>query len=402
MDIAAVSEDTVIFDLSQVVINGAEVEFPVFISTGEDAFSLDFSMKFNLSKLQYDTTIVYPPELFNAANYNPNDQTLRFTSSSLDPIPNNVVLLTLKFHLLAGNHVTVNDFYNTSAFTNGTATEVKWITALCAGESLMLTASQNPGNTYLWSTGATTASITVNTADTYYASVTQGGSSFLSDITEVIISQFPDGNVIPGGPLVFCDEDSVILGAVAAGNSYVWNNGATTRNIVVKSTGTYSVNVTSPYGCTTASAQSNVTVNPLPNTVVNINGPTAFCEGDSTILQAVQSGNQYLWSNGATTQSVIIKTGGAYTVQITNGFGCTDESVPIPITVNPLPINTVSADGPLVFCAGESVNLTADATGSYTYLWSTGETSQFINPNYAIDQPDLLKRLCGITFPETV
>jgi hypothetical protein len=54
--------------------------------------------------------------------------------------------------------------------------------------------------------------------------------------------------------------------------------------------------------------------------IVNASSSTSFCQGDSVILTA-SGGNSYLWSNGFTTSSIIVKTSGSYSVQAFNS-GC--------------------------------------------------------------------------------
>ena len=44
------------------------------------------------------------------------------------------------------------------------------------------------------------------------------------------------------------------------------------------------------------------------------------------------------------------------------------------VTVNPLPVVTITPSGPTTFCAGGSVALTASPAGA-SYLWSDGQTT---------------------------
>ena len=60
---------------------------------------------------------------------------------------------------------------------------------ICNGDSATLTASS--GNTYVWSNGATTPSITVSSSDNYRVTVTNGiGCTSTSSYVEVIESDF--------------------------------------------------------------------------------------------------------------------------------------------------------------------------------------------------------------------
>ncbi|MBX2902191.1 MAG: T9SS type A sorting domain-containing protein [Chitinophagales bacterium] len=254
-------------------------------------------------------------------------------------------------------------------------------TVICSGGSVTLTSS--PGTTYLWSTGATTSSITVSAAGTYSVQVTNaaGCQSVPSAGTTVTIGSSPaQPTISAGGPTTFCAGGSVTLTS-SAGTSYLWSNGATTASINVTNSGTYTVQVTNASGCQSVpSAGTTVTVNSLPaQPTITAGGPTTFCAGGSVTLTS-SAGTTYLWSNGATTASISPTTSGTYTVQVTNAAGCQSvASAGTTVTVNSLPAQpTITAGGPTTFCAGGSVTLTSSA--GTTYLWSNGATTASISP----------------------
>ena len=270
----------------------------------------------------------------------------------------------------AGTTVTVNPLPATPTISAGGPT------TFCAGGSVVLTSSSATGN--LWSTGATTQSITVSTSGTYTVTVTSGGcTSAPSAGTTVTVTPVPATPTISaGGPLTFCAGGSVVLTSSSASGN-LWSNGATTQSITVTTSGTYTVSVTSG-GCTSAtSAGTTVTVNPLPATpTISAGGPLSFCTGGSVVLTSSSaSGN--LWSTGATTQSITVSASGTYTVSVTSG-GCTSApSAGTTVTVTPVPATpTISAGGPLTFCAGGSVVLTSSSASGN--LWSNGATTQSI------------------------
>jgi hypothetical protein len=134
--------------------------------------------------------------------------------------------------------------------------------------------------------------------------------------------------------------------------------------------------VTNAAGCSATSAVTTVTVNANPATpTITAGGPTTFCQGGSVTLTS-SAGTSYLWSSGATTQSITVNAAGNYTVTVKNASGCGTTSAPTTVTVNPLPTATITAGGPTAFCAGGSVTLTS--TAGTAYLWSTGATTQSI------------------------
>ena len=253
-------------------------------------------------------------------------------------------------------------------------------TTFCEGGNVNLTSSA--GNTYLWSTGATTPSINVTLSGSYTVRVinTNGCQSTASSATLVTVNALPvTPTITAGGPTTFCAGSNVTLTS-SAGTSYTWSTGAITPSINVTTAGSYTVKVTNTYGCQSAtSAAKVVTVNALPVTpTITAGGPTTFCAGGNVTLNS-SAGTSYLWSNGTTTPVLNVTTAGSYTVQVTNANGCQSApSVATIVTVNALPATPViTIDGPTTFCAGGIVTLTSSPETSY--LWSNAAITPVIN-----------------------
>jgi len=70
-------------------------------------------------------------------------------------------------------------------------------------------------------------------------------------------------------------------------------------------------------------------------------GPLTFCQGGAVTLTA-DAGASYLWSNGATTQSVTVTETGAYSVTTTSADGVASTSQPVIVTVNDQCASTIS------------------------------------------------------------
>ena len=285
---------------------------------------------------------------------------------------------TVTYHAVAKNNttlcesptrtavtLTINSAVN-AAITSGGAT------TFCQGGSVVLTASA--GTSWAWSNGATTQAITVTTGGSYTVTVTSGSCVSTSSPVVVTVNPTPTAAITAGGPTTFCSGLNVVLTA-SAGTSWLWSNGATTQAITVSSTGNYSVTVTNGSGCSNTSSVTAVTVNPNPAAVITAAGPITFCQGGNVGLTAT-AGASYLWSNGATTQSINVTTSGSYSVQVTQTGGCVSNSAATLVTVNPLPVPVITAAGPLTFCDGGNVGLAASAGTSW--LWSNGSTLQNI------------------------
>ena len=253
-------------------------------------------------------------------------------------------------------------------------------TTFCDGGSVTLTASA--GDSYLWSNGLQTSSITVNTAGDYSVQVTNAaGCVETSALTSVVVDALPSATITANGPTTFCQGGSVTLTA-SSGASYAWSNGATTASITVNATGNYSVAVTNASGCSATSASVVVTVNTLPiANITSLNGNT-FCQGGSVTLVS-SAGASYAWSNGLSTQSVDVTTSENLTVTVTNTNGCSATSAPFGVTMNAAPVATITANGATTFCQGGQVTLSAPVAAAYQ--WNSGETTQSIVVN--VDGP---------------
>ena len=259
-------------------------------------------------------------------------------------------------------------------------------------------------NTYLWSTGETTPAINVTTSGTYTLTVSNASGCTAVASQVVTVNPLIMATITPSGPTTFCRGGFVTLtGSLGTGtivdSGYLWSDGETSPVIIVGTTGNYSVTVTNASGCSSTSKVTMVIVNPLPEVSISANGPTSFCEGSSVILTA-SAGSSYLWSTGATTQSIIVSTSGVYRVVVNNAQGCSSEAF-ASVEVQPLPPPTISASGATTFCPSGSVTLTASAGASY--LWSNGATTPAITVgttgNYSVTVTNASG--CSSTSPAT-
>jgi hypothetical protein len=242
---------------------------------------------------------------------------------------------------------------------------------LCPGQTTVLTASG--ANTYAWSTGANSSSVTVSPSGTTVYTVTGTNVSGCKTSSTVTVTLNAGPTVSLSGSQTICFGQSTTLTASGA-SSYTWSTGATTSSITVSpsATKTYTVTGTSSAGCTGPGTVFSVTVNQTPT--VSISGGQSICQGQSTTLTAAGA-DSYTWSSGETTPSVTKNptTTTSYTVTGKNSIGCSD-SVSVTIIVIQTP--TISIAGSQTICAGDNTTLTA--SGANTYNWSTGASTASI------------------------
>ncbi len=149
--------------------------------------------------------------------------------------------------------------------------------------------------------------------------------------------------------------------------------------------GTYTFYATAISGACESSMRTavDVVVNPLPVMTLN---DTAICSSTTYTLNAQNSGSTYLWNTTETTQTIVVSTGGAYSVDITTAQGCTATDA-MNLTLNSLPIVNLGAD--VAFCDGDNITLDAGNTGM-NFLWNdtAASTTQTIvvttGTNYSV------------------
>jgi hypothetical protein len=101
---------------------------------------------------------------------------------------------------------------------------------------------------FVWGNGSTASQLTVNNTGTYILTIlTEEGCIVNDSVLISSIENLPAVNL--GDILNICDGDTLDAGFSGQGMTYLWNTGATTQNIIVTTTNTYSVTVTSPNGC---------------------------------------------------------------------------------------------------------------------------------------------------------
>ncbi|HEY4797715.1 MAG TPA: T9SS type A sorting domain-containing protein, partial [Bacteroidia bacterium] len=168
----------------------------------------------------------------------------------------------------------------------------------------------------------------------------------------------------------FCEGGSVDLTS-SAGASYLWSTGASTQSIHVTTSGSYTVRVTNANGCSSTSSATSVTVHPLPAATISEGGPTTFCEGGSVDLTS-SAGASYLWSTGASTQSIHVTTSGSYTVRVTNANGCSSTSNATSVTVYSLSVAMSKTDASCIVSNNSATAVPSGGFLPYTYLWGPG------------------------------
>ncbi|MCC6372314.1 MAG: T9SS type A sorting domain-containing protein [Bacteroidia bacterium] len=241
--------------------------------------------------------------------------------------------------------------------------------SVCLGQSITLTASG--ATSYTWTGGITNGTAFAPLTSTNY--VVSGNNACGTTTSNVNVTVTPIPISIVSTPASICAGNPATITASSAGTSYTWQPFSLPgASIVVSPT------VTTVYtvSATNATCQGNqtftLTASPVP-TVTSASSNSNICAGVTVTLSA-SGGNNYTWTPGNATGSVITVSPTAptlYSVVADNSAGCLGGSSQV-IIVSPSPTLVVNGIDPII-CNGGTTSLTA--TGADTYVWSSGGTS---------------------------
>ncbi len=238
---------------------------------------------------------------------------------------------------------------------------------LCQGNSATLSTINS--DSYVWSNGETTSSIDVSAGGAYSVTVTINGCSAS---TSYSINEYSYPVPDLGNDTAICVGSSITLRAHPGYQNYVWQDGSTNSTFNVTGNGSYSVSVSNGY----CSSSDTILVSAISNPVPSISSASSyFCAGNTATL-SVNTADQYRWSNGETTSSINIHSGGIYSVTVTTD-GCS-ASATFPISQYSNPVIDLGNDTSI--CSGSSILLRAQP-GYQDYLWQDGSTDSIMTVN---------------------
>lgn len=263
---------------------------------------------------------------------------------------------------------------------------------ICEGETLSLTAtSDDPASTFAWTgPGGFNSSAqnpdrpnsTVGMSGIYYLTVTDSYGCLDTASTSAVVYLVTPVTATSDSP--YCEGENIQLDATTViGATYNWTGPAGTytdedpliTNCTVANGGVYTVVVTDANACT-ASATTNVVVNPGITATIAGTDPLCYQEPSGQITLNITSGTapySYLWSNGSTSNPLTGVIGGTeYCVTIQDASGCT---LALCHTLTDPPEIVISATTIPTECGyldGEITLTISGGTGSYTIDWPEG------------------------------
>jgi hypothetical protein len=246
-------------------------------------------------------------------------------------------------------------------------------TSLCPGQSTTLTV--DGGIDYLWSNGATTASISVSTAGTYSVEVSDANGCTAIASQDVIVSDPIVIDVETVNVSCFGGNDGEVSATATGGSgliTYSWEDGYANAltSLSGLSAGSYHVTATDQNGCT--STASVIITEPTAIEVLTpiVGNVKCFGGNDGSFNALITGGTPFVdgydisIDGGApirdfgTAYSTL--SANTYELTVTDSFGCTQVSYFEVTQPTELLISALSVDAS---CNGGNGTITASATG---------------------------------------
>ena len=232
---------------------------------------------------------------------------------------------------------------------------------VCEGDSVILTAPL--ADTYEWSTGVQTSTITVFDAGSYEVTIYDAlGCGYTPPQVVIDLIPLPQGQITAveynefGQPTDYfynnyetCFGDDVYLEITDNPNyTYSWSTGESStdisftedkENLLAVGTHIFTVTITDTNtGCTNVIGPFTVTVHPVPENIIITSMPAApVCENTPTIMSVFNPEPTYIyiWNTGEVGTSINTFYAGEYFVRAINQFGCEGESNTLEIVAGP-------------------------------------------------------------------
>lgn len=253
--------------------------------------------------------------------------------------------------------------------------------------------------TYSWSNGATSDSISNLEAGNYLIEVT--GDDGCVETSAVSIAASVGLSVVLSVTNTSCNLNNGSVNInVTGGNgnyNYLWTpGGQTTDSVSNLPPGDYTLTINDDQGCTLS---QNLTVLQGAALTATINGTGVSCNSnnDGSIDLNINGTIPYnlIWSNGATTEDISGLALGLYSVTITDSSGCENiVSYEVQSLNNILVNSMVENETCLDYSDGNIETSISGGSGSFSYLWNNGTTTQNISGlsggNYSVTITDVV------------
>jgi gliding motility-associated-like protein len=237
------------------------------------------------------------------------------------------------------------------------------------------------GNTISWTNGSNTEDLNNLQAGNYGVTVTAQNGCTTTDIITVqnAGANFTLAATTAANTACTGANGAVNLTVTPTGSyTYTWSNGAASQNLANVGGGSYTVTVSAGGNCTAIASYTVPNNAGAPSLTTSSNSATCGTANGSVNLTVSPSGSYgFAWSSGASTEDLAAIAPGSYTVTVTGANGCTSStSVQVQNSTPSLPLIGIAMPNSSCQLPNGSIDLSIGQTGSFTYQWSNGTSTE--------------------------
>ncbi|WP_341901524.1 PKD domain-containing protein [Fluviicola taffensis] len=236
---------------------------------------------------------------------------------------------------------------------------------------------------YLWSTGATTPTLTVTASGEYWLSVTYG--NLICSMRDTILVTLDSITVDAGPDQDICVGENVILHASSATNAtFSWDHGVVDSvSFSPQTTTVYIVTATSSNMTCSNTDSVQVTVNPLPIVSVTSSVPSGcvpltvmFDNLSTDCANCTWTFSNGTMLNGCGDQFAVFENPGCYdlTMNVTSNAGCVNSAnFPSIVCVSPVPVASFYPSPISLNEENTTTTMVNNSIGATHYEWNFGD-----------------------------
>jgi gliding motility-associated-like protein len=236
---------------------------------------------------------------------------------------------------------------------------------ICDGDIFEISIDPSAGE-ILWQDGSTASDYTIYSAGLYAVTVSNECGN-ATDMVEIIANFPPVVNLGPDTTL--CDGETILLAPTPIEGTYLWQDNSTEEEILVASSGIYSLSVTNDCG----TGSDDITIDYFPAIISPDLGPdVSVCPGQEVVLYANTPYAEFEWQDGSISDSLVVTNPGTYVLIVYSNCDVASDTIIVTNTSNPPVVNLPDQ---VNLCIGDTIIIDADITG-VDFLWSDNSQNQ--------------------------
>ena len=245
-------------------------------------------------------------------------------------------------------------------------------TTICTGSHIEYDFDPGLGD-FQWQDNNTSSFYTIDEEGYYAVTITNmcGEESAEVEVAEIApetVSLGPSQATLCPGEVLDYSFDPAIA-------TYVWQDGSTSAQYQINTTGVYSVTMTHYCG----PSVDSVIVEALAIPSFDLGDTIRPCPGDTVILDAPNQSGNYTWQDGTGASTYEVTTSGTYALTVENVCGVDDGDV---VVLYEQPLSPPDLGTDISLCPGEEAVLVATTPGA-SYLWQDMSTADTLSVDAA-------------------